>query len=76
MSKMLLEGLDVYTPLVDDHGVDCVVKKEDGTFIEVQIKARSSEVSEEQAAFFPIYPTSRQTTFILYFTRNGLNQCG
>lgn len=53
MSKMLLEGLDVYTPLVDDHGVDCVVKKTDGTFIEIQIKARSSEVREGQAAFFP-----------------------
>ena len=30
------EGLDVYLPLVDDHGVDCVIKKENGTFIEVQ----------------------------------------
>ena len=30
-----MEGLDVYLPLVDDHGVDCVKKKEDGTFIEV-----------------------------------------
>lgn len=53
MSKMLMEGLDVYTPLVDDHGVDCVVKKKDGKFIEVQIKARSSEVKKGQAAFFP-----------------------
>ena len=41
VGKMLMEGLDVYLPLVDDHGVDCVIKKEDGTFIEVQIKARS-----------------------------------
>jgi hypothetical protein len=40
VGKMLMEGLDVYMPLVDDHGVDCVIKKEDGTFIEVQIKAR------------------------------------
>ena len=43
VGKMLMEGLDVYMPLVDDHGVDCVIKKEDGTFIEVQIKARSNE---------------------------------
>lgn len=38
VGKMLMEGLDVYLPLVDDHGVDCVIKKEDGTFIEAQIK--------------------------------------
>ncbi len=36
VGKMLI----VYLPLVDDHGVDCVIKKEDGTFIETQIKAR------------------------------------
>lgn len=46
VGKMLMEGLDVYLPLVDDHGVDCVIKKADGTFIEVQIKARSTEVRD------------------------------
>lgn len=47
-----MEGLDCYVPLVDDHGVDCVVKKPDGTFIEIQIKARSNEVSFGDAALF------------------------
>ena len=46
VGQMLMEGLDVYLPLVDDHGVDCVIKKEDGTIIAVQIKARSNEVKE------------------------------
>lgn len=52
IGKMLMEGLDVYVPLVDDHGVDCVIKKEDDSFIEVQIKARSSEVKNGDAALF------------------------
>lgn len=52
VGKMLMEGLDVYLPLVDDHGVDAVIKKEDGTFIEVQIKARSNEVADGDAALF------------------------
>lgn len=52
VGKMLMEGLDVYMPLVDDHGVDCVIKKEDGTFIEVQIKARSNEVADGDEALF------------------------
>ena len=52
IGDMLMEGLDCYTPLVDDHGVDCVIKKSDGTFIEIQIKARSKDVTEGDAALF------------------------
>ena len=47
-----MKGLDVYVPLVDDHDVDCVIKKEDGTFIEVQIKASSNEVTDGDAVLF------------------------
>ena len=36
VGKMLMEGLDCYMPLVDDHGVDCVVKKKDGTIVEIE----------------------------------------
>ena len=52
VGQMLMEGLDVYLPLVDDHGVDCIIKKNDGTFIEIQIKARSNEVTDGDAALF------------------------
>lgn len=52
IGKMLMEGLECYVPLVDDHGVDCIVKKQDGTFIEIQIKARSNEVKDGDAALF------------------------
>ena len=44
ISDMLVEGLDCYVPLVDDHGVGLVIKKQDGTFIEVQIKARGKNM--------------------------------
>ena len=37
IGKMLKEGLDVYIPLVDDHGVDAIIKKEDGTFVTVRM---------------------------------------
>ena len=52
VGDMLMEGLDCYLPLIDDHGVDCVIKKSDGTFIEVQIKARSKTVKDGDAALF------------------------
>lgn len=49
---MLKEGLDVYLPLVDDDAIDAVVKRPDGSFVEVQIKARSKHVIFGDAALF------------------------
>lgn len=49
---MLKQGLDVYLPLVDDDAIDAVVKRPDGKFVEVQIKARSKHCSFGDAALF------------------------
>jgi hypothetical protein len=37
--RLLEEGYEIYTSLVDDRGVDLVVKNVNGNFIEVQIKS-------------------------------------
>ena len=52
VGRMLKDGLDVYLPLVDDDAIDAVVKKPDGSFVEVQIKARSKTVKFGDAALF------------------------
>lgn len=49
---MLKQGLDVYMPLVDDDAIDAVVKRPDGSFVEVQIKARSKKVKFGDGALF------------------------
>ena len=49
---MLKQGLDVYMPLVDDDAIDAVVKRPDGSFVEVQIKARSNAVKFGSAGLF------------------------
>jgi len=49
---MLKEGLDVYLPIVDDDAIDAVIKRPNGSFVEVQIKARSKEVKFGDAALF------------------------
>ena len=43
MGKMLAEKIDVYTPLVDDHGVDAVIRYGNGPFLQVQIKATGKD---------------------------------
>ena len=39
---MLKEGVDVYVPLVDDNAIDAVIRKSNGSFVEIQIKASPS----------------------------------
>ena len=73
IGKMLMEGLDVYVPLVDDHGVDCVIKKSDGSFIEVQLKARSNEVKDGDAALFAAITHKLTPNFYFVFYSERLN---
>jgi len=49
---MLKEGLDVYLPLVDDDAIDAVIRRSDGSFTTVQIKARSKAVVPGDATLF------------------------
>jgi len=52
IGRMLKEGMDVYVPLVDDHAVDAIVRRKDGSIALVQIKARSNSVAFGDAALF------------------------
>ena len=56
IGRMLKEGLDVYIPLVDDHAVDAIVKRHNGSTALIQIKARSKEVISGDAALFAAIP--------------------
>ena len=52
VGRMLKEGMDVYMPLVDDHAVDAIVRRADGSIALIQIKARSRDVIPGDAALF------------------------
>lgn len=66
---MLKEGLDVYVPMVDDDGIDVVVKRPNGTFVEIQIKARSKSVKFGDAALFAAMTTKpRDNYWYLFFS--------
>jgi hypothetical protein len=66
---MLKEGLDVYIPLVDDFGIDAIIRKPDGGLIEVQIKARSNDVIPGDAAPFCSNRTCRCSRELLRWSR-------
>jgi len=52
VSLMLKEGLDIFLPMIDDDAIDAVVKRPDGKYVEIQIKARSKDVKFGDAALF------------------------
>jgi hypothetical protein len=72
VGRMLKEGMDVYLPLVDDHAVDAIVKRADGSIAQVQIKARSLTCAEGDAALFAAIPHPEERTdywFVFYSER-------
>jgi hypothetical protein len=40
ISKLLENDFSVYTPVVDDEGIDIIVKNKEGGFVEIQVKSR------------------------------------
>ena len=75
IGQMLKEGLDVYLPIVDDKGIDAVVRRPDGSYVEVQIKARSKSVREGDAALFAAIDHEYRPNywFVFYSERIGEN---
>ena len=71
IGEMLKEGLDVYTPMVDDMGIDAIVRKSDGTFLEVQIKARSLVVKFGDAGLFSVnkHITPRKNYYFVFYSQ-------
>lgn len=69
VGRMLKEGMDVYVPLVDDHAVDAIVRRRDGSIALVQIKARSRDVIEGDAALFAaIEHEPRQDYWFVFYS--------
>ena len=71
IGRMLKEGLDVFVPLVDDDAIDAILRRSDGSFIMVQIKARSNDVIIGDAALFAAIPHELRSDywFIFYSER-------
>ena len=50
--ELLRNGAGVYLPVVDTKGIDAIVRKNDGTLLEIQIK---TTFTEEYAGWFDVY---------------------
>lgn len=70
IARMLDEGLDVYLPVSDDHGVDCVVRAKNGVHFEIQIKAFSKNVKPDETATFAniVHDGIHKNYFFVFFS--------
>lgn len=71
IGRLLKEQFDVFLPVVDDDAVDVVVKRPDGKFIELQIKARSRNVRKGTSArFAAITHTDRPDYWFVFYSEH------
>jgi len=87
VGEMIKEGLDVYMPIVDDMGIDAVIRKSNGKFIEVQIKARSKNAlfgnsglfaaikHEPRNNYFFVFYSERMDTKWIMSSKEFLKEC-
>ena len=62
--KLLDKGVNVYLPLVDEEGIDAIIRKRDGSLLEMQVKWTRAK---NQAGYFNVNAKlrPRQTLFIV-----------
>lgn len=63
IAELLRHGFDVYIPLVDDRQIDCIVRRGDNDYLDLQIKSRSEN---GQFAGLKIEPPRRNYFFVFY----------
>jgi hypothetical protein len=73
IGEMLKEGLDVYIPLVDDDAIDAVIRRKDKSFTTVQIKARSKDVIDKDAALFAAITHELRENYWFVFYSERMN---
>ena len=73
VGPMLKEGVDGCLPPIDDDAIDAVIKRPDGTFIEVQIKARSHNVILGDGALFAAitHELRKNYSFVFFSERHA-----
>ncbi|MCG8625520.1 MAG: hypothetical protein MJE68_26420 [Proteobacteria bacterium] len=69
IAELLRLGCDVYTTLVDDQQIDCVIRRGDHDYIDLQIKASSKICQPKDAGRFASMkiPNPRDKYFFLFY---------
>lgn len=67
IAELLKREFDVYLTLVDDQGIDCVVRLNENKYLDIQIKARSKSAKHGHT-FAAMTFTPRSNLFFIFYT--------
>jgi hypothetical protein len=73
IAELLRRGFDVYLTLVDDQGIDCIIRRDEHTYVDIQIKARSRR-AKHWATFAAMEFTPRRNLFFIFYTERGFSE--
>lgn len=66
IAELLGRGFDVYLTLVDDQGIDCVVRLDQDHYLDIQIKARSKRAQQDHR-FAAMTITPRDNYYFIFY---------
>lgn len=69
-AELLKRGFDVYQTLVDDQGIDCVIRLDDRRYLDIQIKARSKK-AQQGNLFAALSFEPRENFFFIFYTESN-----
>jgi hypothetical protein len=70
IAELLKRGFDVYMTLVDDQGIDCVIRLDDERYLDIQIKARSKN-AKQWNWFAAMSFVPRENLFFIFYTEKN-----
>ncbi|MBE7551280.1 MAG: hypothetical protein HS126_09435 [Anaerolineales bacterium] len=71
IAELLKRGFDVYLTLVDDQGIDCVIRLDHQRYLDIQIKARSQSAQEWNRFAALSFEIRDNFFFIFYLEKNN-----
>lgn len=71
IAELLRRDFDVYLTLVDDQGIDCIIRRDPDTYIDVQIKARSRQ-AKQWSTFAAMQFEPRRNLYFIFYTERGM----
>ncbi|MGG1552266.1 hypothetical protein [Paenibacillus ferrarius] len=73
VAELLKRNFDVYMTLVDDQGIDCVIRINHTRYLDVQIKARSKKAIPKDWAYYPRLqvPEGRNNHFFILYSEGA-----
>lgn len=73
VSELLQRDFDVYMTLVDDQGIDCVIRINNTRYLDIQIKARSEKIKEKNYGYFPLLKISseQENYFFIFYVEKA-----